>query len=130
MTLLFQNCTVIPMTAARNETKYFKGWVGVEGRRIALVTAEASEAERWRKEHPDVRVVDGCGGVLMPGLVNTHCHMAMTLERSYADDMALMTWLNDCIWPFESHLTDDDIHALDTMPMMAFSGLEPDHVSF
>ena len=109
MTLLFENCTVLPMTAERSEANCFTGWVGVEGRRIALVTAEASEAERWRKEHPDVRVVDGCGGVLMPGLVNTHCHMAMTLERSYADDMALMTWLNDCIWPFESHLTDDDI---------------------
>ena len=35
--------------------------------------------------------------------------MAMTLQRSYADDMALMEWLNDHIWPFEARQTDDDI---------------------
>ncbi len=109
MTLLFKNCTVLPMTAATGETKYFKGYVGVEGRRIALVTADAAVAEAWRAAHDDVREIDGRGGILMPGLVNTHCHMAMTLQRSYADDMALMEWLNDHIWPFEAHQTDDDI---------------------
>ena len=45
----------------------------------------------------------------MPGLVDTHCHAGMTLQRSYADDRALMEWLNDCIWPFEAHQTPDDI---------------------
>ncbi|MEI3553326.1 MAG: hypothetical protein V8Q54_00700 [Alistipes senegalensis] len=36
---------------------------------------------------------------MMPGLVNTHCHAAMTLQRSYADDISLMAWLHDYIWP-------------------------------
>jgi 5-methylthioadenosine/S-adenosylhomocysteine deaminase len=109
MTLLFQNCTVLPMTASPDETKYFAGYVGVEGRRIALVTASATEASAWSAQHPDVRVVDAQGGVLMPGLINTHCHMAMTLQRNYADDIALMQWLNEYIWPFESRQNDDEI---------------------
>ncbi len=45
----------------------------------------------------------------MPGLVNTHCHAGMTLQRSYADDILLMSWLNDYIWPFESRQTPDDV---------------------
>jgi len=109
MTLLFKNCTVLPMTAAADERRCFEGFVGVEGRRIALVTADAAAAEAWRRAHRGVREIDGRGGILMPGLVNTHCHMAMTLQRSYADDIALMEWLNDRIWPFEARQTDDDI---------------------
>ena len=45
----------------------------------------------------------------MPGLVNTHCHAAMTLQRSLADDIALMEWLHDYIWPFEARQTADDV---------------------
>jgi 5-methylthioadenosine/S-adenosylhomocysteine deaminase len=44
------------------------------------------------------------GEVLMPGLVNTHCHAAMTLLRGYADDMPLMSWLQERIWPAEAAL--------------------------
>ena len=109
MTLFFRNCKVLPMTAAAGEPNCFDGYVGVEGRRIALVTADAAAAEAWRAAHAGAREIDGRGGILMPGLVYTHCHMAMTLQRSYADDMALMEWLNDHIWPFEARQTDDDI---------------------
>jgi 5-methylthioadenosine/S-adenosylhomocysteine deaminase len=42
------------------------------------------------------------GHVLMPGLVNLHTHAAMSLLRGYADDLPLMTWLNERIWPAES----------------------------
>ena len=82
MTLFFRNCKVLPMTAAAGEPNCFDGYVGVEGRRIALVTADAAAAEAWRAAHAGAREIDGRGGILMPGLVNTHCHMAMTLQRS------------------------------------------------
>lgn len=109
MTLFFRNCKVLPMTAAAGEPNWFEGYVGVEGRRIALVTADAAAVDAWRAAHADAREIDGRGGILMPGLIDTHCHMAMTLQRSYADDMALMEWLSDHIWPFEARQTDDDI---------------------
>ncbi len=46
--------------------------------------------------------IDAAGALLMPGLVNTHCHAAMTLFRGLADDLALMTWLNEHIFPAEA----------------------------
>ena len=41
---------------------------------------------------------------------NTHTHAAMTLLRSYAEDMELFNWLNNHIWPMEAKLTADDIY--------------------
>ena len=109
MDILFTNATILPMTAAGDEPKTFMGAVGVAGNRIALVTASGSEADAFRTCNPGVRVIDCTGRLLMPGVVNTHCHAAMTLQRSYADDIALMEWLNDYIWPFEARQTADDV---------------------
>jgi 5-methylthioadenosine/S-adenosylhomocysteine deaminase len=48
---------------------------------------------------------------LIPGLVNIHCHAAMSLMRGIADDTALMTWLRDHIWPAEAkHVSDEFVH--------------------
>jgi 5-methylthioadenosine/S-adenosylhomocysteine deaminase len=47
--------------------------------------------------------------VALPGLVNAHTHTAMTLMRGWADDMALEPWLQTKIWPFESHLCEEDV---------------------
>jgi len=49
--------------------------------------------------------------VLMPGLVNLHCHAAMSLMRGIADDVPLMTWLQQHIWPAEAkHVNDEFVH--------------------
>jgi len=58
---------------------------------------------------PD-RVISAEGKVVLPGLVNTHTHAAMTLLRSYADDLPLMDWLNNKVWPFEANLTGEDVY--------------------
>lgn len=55
-------------------------------------------------------IIDGHNMLALPGLVNTHTHVAMTLFRSYADDMALMDWLQNKIWPAEEHLDDDIVY--------------------
>lgn len=54
--------------------------------------------------------IDGRGGILLPGLVNTHTHAAMSLLRGYADDMVLSEWLSQKIWPLEAHLTGEDVY--------------------
>jgi 5-methylthioadenosine/S-adenosylhomocysteine deaminase len=51
------------------------------------------------------RVIEGAGKLLMPGLINCHTHLSMTLLRGYADDMVLQDWLTTKIWPLESMLT-------------------------
>lgn len=56
------------------------------------------------------QIVDGRRTIAMPGLVNTHTHAAMTLLRSYADDMELMSWLNNKIWPAEAKFINEYIY--------------------
>jgi 5-methylthioadenosine/S-adenosylhomocysteine deaminase len=55
--------------------------------------------------------LDAAGCLVMPGLVNAHCHAAMTLLRGYADDKPLGAWLQEDIWPAEAELGAADIRA-------------------
>ena len=55
---------------------------------------------------PDARL-DMSGKMVLPGLVNAHTHLPMTLFRGVADDLPLMEWLEDHIWPVEFQLTDE-----------------------
>ena len=54
--------------------------------------------------------IDGRGKLAIPGLVNSHTHLAMTLLRGYADDMLLQPWLEEKIWPLEAKLTPEDVY--------------------
>ncbi|MDD2221403.1 MAG: amidohydrolase [Clostridia bacterium] len=55
-------------------------------------------------------IIDGKHLLAMPGLVNSHNHAAMTLLRSYADNLPLMEWLNNKIFPAEARLSAEDIY--------------------
>ncbi|RAW45990.1 amidohydrolase [Halorubrum sp. 48-1-W] len=68
-----------------------------DGGSVAEHVADASET------------LDATGGLVIPGLVNAHTHVSMTLLRGYADDKPLDAWLREDIWPAEAELTDDDI---------------------
>jgi 5-methylthioadenosine/S-adenosylhomocysteine deaminase len=58
---------------------------------------------------PEARhVIDACGGIIMPGVVNTHTHAAMSLFRGLADDLPLKTWLNDFIFKAEARWLNPD----------------------
>lgn len=56
------------------------------------------------------REIDGKNKLAMPGLVNGHTHVGMSLLRNYADDVPLHEWLNEKIWPVEANLRDDDVY--------------------
>ena len=56
------------------------------------------------------KTINGEGKFAVPGLINAHTHASMTLLRSYADDMALMPWLSEKIWPVEDKMTADDLY--------------------
>lgn len=75
----------------------------VEQDRISAVGTDVTPA-------PGDDVIDGAGMALLPGLVNGHTHAAMTLMRGYGDDLPLMQWLQDRIWPTEAKLTADDVY--------------------
>ena len=79
--------------------------VAVAGDTITAV----GPAESFNDWHTN-RVIDADGGIIMPGLVNAHTHAAMTCFRGLADDLPLMTWLNDHIFPAESKLNEDMVY--------------------
>jgi len=86
------------------------GAVAVANGRIAAVGL----AENLLEHAPTGEVVNAAGCIVMPGLVNTHAHLAMTLMRGLADDLPLMEWLNEHIWPAEKSLMDREMVRLGT----------------
>ncbi|MDI3279905.1 MAG: amidohydrolase [Bacillota bacterium] len=60
----------------------------------------------WRPE----RIIAAQGRLVLPGLINAHTHAAMTLLRGYAEDLPLMVWLQEKIFPAEARLTEEDIY--------------------
>lgn len=76
--------------------------IGIRDGQIALI-APREHALR----HPAREVLELPGRLLAPGLVNAHGHAAMTLFRGLADDLPLMTWLEQHIWPAESKWVDE-----------------------
>jgi 5-methylthioadenosine/S-adenosylhomocysteine deaminase len=57
---------------------------------------------------PDVETIDAGNCILMPGLVNAHTHMAMTLFRGFADDLPLKEWLHEKIFPAEAAFLNEE----------------------
>ena len=98
--LLIDGGTVVVMDEAG--TVLEGGAVLVEGDRISALIAAG-------EPRPDgARVIDATGHLVIPGLINTHGHAAMSLLRGLADDLPLMTWLNDYIFPAEAALVAPD----------------------
>lgn len=58
----------------------------------------------------DVERIDGRGMLALPGFINAHSHVAMSLFRGYANDLPLWEWLSEKIWPLESKLTPNDAY--------------------
>ena len=95
MSVLFTNVTAVLMDAAGTILK--NGYVQVEGTSISYVGTQ-------RPQGDFERVVDCSGKVMMPGLVNAHTHLPMTLMRGYGGGCDLQTWLHDYIFPAEGKL--------------------------
>lgn len=86
------------------------GAIAVADGRIAAVGL----AENLLEHAPTGEVVNATGCLVLPGLVNTHAHLAMTLLRGLADDLPLMSWLENHIWPAEREHMDREAVRLGT----------------
>ena len=95
--LIIANGIVVTMDAGM--TVVMDGSVVVDKGEIIAVGPAALMRERYRA----ARSIEAAGKLVMPGLVNTHTHAAMTLFRGMADDLPLDAWLQQHIWPAESH---------------------------
>lgn len=100
--ILLHHCRALLMDEAA--TVLDDAFVVVEGETIASVTP-TRPAGAFTQE------IDCGGNVLMPGLVNAHTHIPMTLMRGYAGGCDLHTWLNDWIFPAEAKLDGRAVRA-------------------
>ncbi len=100
--ILVTNGTVLTLDAG--DTEIINGAVAIAKDTITAV-GPGDEFGEWSVS----RVIDANGGIIMPGLINSHTHAAMTCFRGLADDLPLMTWLNDHIFPAEAKLDEHKV---------------------
>jgi len=104
MNILIQNGTIITM---HNQKIIRQGAIAIEDKNIIDV---GKNRDLKRKYGTGYEKIDAKNKVVIPGLVNTHQHAAMSLLRGYADDLPLQEWLEKWIWPIEKHMTPHDIY--------------------
>lgn len=100
MKVLFKDAMILTMND--ESEAYEKANLLVENDKITKIG-------HFETENLNVDEVYDCEGkIVMPGLVNTHVHTSQQLARGLADDVDLLTWLRDRIWPYESNMTEED----------------------
>lgn len=90
MRILFKNGNIVTMNAGR---EVIQGDLLVDGSQIAAVGGVI--------EQPADQVIELNGDLLIPGLIQTHIHLCQTLFRGQADDLELLDWLKQKVWPLE-----------------------------
>src|ERR1700722_16702618 len=88
---------ILPIIPANQLLEYYS--LAITNGRISAILPTSAIKDQIEAKH----YVDLQDHILMPGLVNAHTHSPMTLFRGLADDLALMDWLNNHIWPAEKH---------------------------
>ncbi len=101
MDIIIRNAILVTMDDRRRILKNFS--LAIEDGRIV----EISEKIKCEADFE----IDANGKVVLPGLINTHTHLAMTLFRGSADDLPLMEWLTEEIWPVEAKLEAKHVYA-------------------
>ncbi len=101
--VLIKNGTILTMDPQNAIIK--EGVLGIQGDTISYIGSGE------KKEFQAKRIIDAKGGLVLPGLINGHTHAAMTLFRGLADDLPLMEWLNNYIFPAESRMDADFVYS-------------------
>src|SRR5919198_1557436 len=99
------------LTMDENLTQYSPGAVAVKGDSIVAVGYE----EEIQREYSAQEIIDCQGKVLMPGLINAHTHVPMTLLRGLADDLRLDVWLMGYMMPVEREFVSPEFVRLGTL---------------
>ena len=111
MNIIIENGIILPMDASNEDELYFNGSVGIEENRIAFVSNDPHKKQEFISHHKeDCKRIDATGKVVMPGLINTHTHVAMALLRGISDDVPLMEWLEQHIWPIEGKMGYQEVY--------------------
>lgn len=104
MNILIKNAGIITNDTSRPYIDC--GSIGIGSGCIEFVAGQNDAVPEFKAD----KTIDAKNRIVMPGLVNSHTHCAMTLLRNYSDDCKLEQWLFDEIFPAESKLTSEDVY--------------------
>lgn len=104
MGILIKNTLIVPVDGKDQLNTWFQGDIAIDNSCLKELGNDLGE------KYKGFEIIDGTGTLTMPGFINSHTHAAMTMLRGYADDMPLMEWLSQRIWPREAHLKEEDIY--------------------
>ena len=97
MKILIQNGYVVSMVS-----DVVKADVLIEDDRIKFIgNGNGMEADK---------IIDATNKIVMPGLINAHTHVPMSVFRGYSDELELYDWLRKKMWPIEDKMTRDDVY--------------------
>lgn len=102
MDILIKNCNLVSMDDAREKYE--------ENIDILISNNKIEQIGRNILPKENIKIIDSKGMVCMPGLINTHTHLSMSIFRETLDGYSLQDWLNKKIWPMEDKLTREDIY--------------------
>lgn len=102
MDILIKDCTLISMAYGRPEIE--------ENMSIYIENGIITQIAEDITPEIGAYIIDARGKICMPGLINTHAHLAMSIFRETLDGYTLQDWLTQKIWPMEDKLTREDIH--------------------
>ena len=100
MITVIKNGTVITMDEKRSK-KYEKLDIVIKDDKILKLETN------YQGEYD--KLIDATDKIIMPGLINAHTHLGMSIFRATNDDLTLQEWLEKKIWPIEDKMTDEDV---------------------
>lgn len=113
MNIRFYNARILTMEDGK---AIFQGEVWIREEKIYYVGEEKPETDNLIFDEE----IDCGGNLLMPGFKDAHTHSAMTLLRSYADDLPLNEWLNRQVFPIEAKMSAEDIYELTKLAVLEY----------
>lgn len=99
---LYTNATILTLNPSREVI--LDGALLVTGSRIASI----GKTSTFTSLPPNTTTISLKGRIILPGLINTHSHLAQSLLRGLAEDLPLHSWLCDAIWPLEACYDAED----------------------
>ena len=102
MKILIKNCNLISMDEKREKIEY-----NVD------ILIDENKIEKIEKNIPskeEYKVIDASNKYVLPGFINTHAHIGMSIFRESVDGYTTQDWLTEKIWPIEDNLTAEDVY--------------------
>ena len=104
MDLIIKNAKILTMNEQMDIIS--NGSIAIRDDKISFISKEGIIPPDFSSDN----TIDAKGKLVMPGLINTHTHVGMSLLRNYADDLPLEKWLFGKVFPIEDKFTDEDVY--------------------